>query len=114
MLNEKRFDNSCKISPHEPATEDKNAGSASSDAKRTPRPSLDTGKVAWFQTASLKFTLSTACKVHRITWSYSSSITLPKQFALRKVYSNFGELKQFRRRNNASRAFSNWRRLAKR
>jgi hypothetical protein len=63
---------------------------------------LDTGTVAWLQKASLKSTLSTACKVHRITWSYSSSITLPKQFALRKVYSNFGELKQFRRRNSAS------------
>jgi hypothetical protein len=43
----------CKISTLEPATDAKKAGRATCVASRTPRPPLATGRVAWFQAASV-------------------------------------------------------------
>ena len=48
------------ISSEAPLTDDRNAGSARSAARRTPRPPLDTGKTAWFQIRSDISTFNTA------------------------------------------------------
>jgi len=83
--------------------------------KRTPRPPLDTGKVACFQMVLDRSTFRMTLSVRWITSSYSERMLLLKHTNTQhNESSSFGMLKQFLRRNNASCAFSDVRRLARR